>query len=590
MAKVKLEFTGKNSVSKVFGRVQKDLKEFGKAHHDVMASGQKMVAQLAGGFDGKLANSIRGVGGIMQGLFTGGIWGAVGALATQAIGFVVSKWNEAKEAAKKFAEICTNDVVNAIGATKQSFSGIATDIAMAKAEIEGLAAVANGGVASAAEAKVHQLHIETLQKITDEVSEAGKKVILAQEAMEAANINGAAKVEAANNALKAAQDKVNLAKEKVAAADTRIAELTKLQQNVLLDNNEVVTRRTQLLNNIANIEDLYASGMISSEEYESKIRNAKMKLAKYEEEHAPVVKQLTEVERSLTEAKAAQTAATAEQEAATRAVSMAEYAKGTAVTAAERANMDAAAALQAARVAQERDTAATEAKTAEEQKRLAAANLQSAVDSELENIKLKALELGVESNEAVRLYNMAIKDGYEVSTAYAIAQAELNRAVSERAESEKKATESSKTGEGKGGSKDLVKDIAEGSAKGVGGTTVNTSVNTGEVGDGVDKADKVLTLSSLQREVRDDQRKVRDHNDKINQSSAAMKAYMTGKMSPEVAQKFADKIKQQGLTATELNKMVDKSLKTQLLSKSDLREQFKRIKSLDDRLKKMGLK
>lgn len=54
--------------------------------------------------------------------------------------------------------------------------------------------------------------------------------------------------------------------------------------------------------------------------------------------------------------------------------------------------------------------------------------------------------------------------------------------------------------------------------------------------------------------MRDDQRKSRDHMDAINQSSAAMQAYLKGKMSPEVAAKFEEKMVKNGWTKQDFEK------------------------------------
>ena len=201
----------------------------------------------------------------------------------------------------------------------------------------------------------------------------------------------------------------------------------------------------------------------------------------------------------------------------------------------------------------------------------------------------------MEANAAVEAYNLAISEGYELTTAYNVAQARLNQAGEARAEAEETA---SKNGEGKGGKggggsidhKELVEAIAEGSAQGVGGTTVNTSVNAGEVGGGVDKSGEVITLGGLQREVRDDQREARNHADQIKQSSAAMRTYLEGRMSPDVANKFAEKIMQLGLTRDELDTMVKNAINSQLIGAHEMKQQFQNINDMKQKLEKMGLK
>ena len=252
--------------------------------------------------------------------------------------------------------------------------------------------------------------------------------------------------------------------------------------------------------------------------------------------------------------------------------------------------LDEAKAVQEAEIAKQAELAQ------KRQEEIDAKTREAAIQSEIEGIKLRALELGVEANAAVEAYNLAISEGYELTTAYNVAQARLNQAVEARAEAEETAAKDSEGKGGKGGSvgsidrQALVEAIAEGSAQGVGGTTVNTSVNAGEVGGGVDKSGEVITLGGLQREVRDDQREARNHADQIKQSSAAMRTYLEGRMSPDVANKFAEKIMQLGLTRDELDTMVKNAINSQLIGAHDMREQFQNIKDMKNKLEKMGLK
>lgn len=130
-------------------------------------------------------------------------------------------------------------------------------------------------------------------------------------------------------------------------------------------------------------------------------------------------------------------------------------------------------------------------------------------------------------------------------------------------EATKQQEEENKGGKGGKGGKNstTVNAIAEGVEKGLGNVSVNTSVNTGEVGEGVSKSNEVITLSKLQREVRDNQREERNNSDAIKQSSAAMQAYLKGQMSPEVAQAFANKMKQNGWTTKDFSDAYQNALK-----------------------------
>lgn len=69
------------------------------------------------------------------------------------------------------------------------FKNTTSELSAAKQEIKDFAAIAQGEVVNAANAQVHELHIQTLQKITDEMSDAARKVLDADEAIAVAKIN-----------------------------------------------------------------------------------------------------------------------------------------------------------------------------------------------------------------------------------------------------------------------------------------------------------------------------------------------------------------------------------------------------------------
>ena len=132
------------------------------------------------------------------------------AAATAALGFIITKFNEAKEAAAKFADICRTEIVDGMKSITSGFKDVSTDIANAKSEAKDMLAVLNGAIASEARTKVQELHIQTLQQITDGMSEAGKNAILANEAYQAAIIKNTAAIEQAEAANKQATDNVSL--------------------------------------------------------------------------------------------------------------------------------------------------------------------------------------------------------------------------------------------------------------------------------------------------------------------------------------------------------------------------------------------
>lgn len=594
--KINFEFSGTYSLAQHFNQMSKDFKKAGSETKDMGEAIKKMAGSVTQAFGVKMSGAISTSLSLFQEMAKGGIWGAMSVAVGATVSFIVDKWNEAKEAARKFAEICSTNVVNAISKANESFRGVSAEVAKAKADMQDLQNVLNGGVAMDAKNKIHELHMQTLQAVADETSASGKKIIQAQADLEEANIDYAAKMRIASDNVATAQQREELADKKLAAAKEALANVQGNYITLMNNNAAFFAKRNELQAKIAEVEQQYATNQIPLNESQARLKELRINLATLEEENSVILKLYNEATNGVKTARENVALAETESDAAVRGVTAANDALQIVTWQAAEKKQELTIKLDEAKAVQEAEIAKQAELAQKRQEEIDAKTRESAIQSEIEGIKLRALELGVEANAAVEAYNLAISEGYELTTAYNVAQARLNQAVEARAEAEETA---SKNGEGKGGKggsvgsvdrKALVEAIAEGSAQGVGGTTVNTSVNAGEVGGGVDKSGEVITLGGLQREVRDDQREARNHADQIKQSSAAMRTYMEGKMSPEVAQKFAEKIMQLGLTRDELDTMVKNAINSQLIGAHDMREQFQNIKDMKNKLEKMGLK
>ena len=593
--KINFEFSGTYSLAQHFNQMSKDFKKAGSETKDMGEAIKKMAGSVTQAFGVKMSGAISTSLSLFQEMAKGGIWGAMSVAVGATVSFIVDKWNEAKEAARKFAEICSTNVVNAISKANESFRGVSAEVAKAKADMQDLQNVFNGRVAMDAKNKIHELHMQTLQAVADETSASGKKIIQAQADLEAANIDYAAKMRIASDNVATAQQREELADKKLAAAKEALANVQGNYITLMNNNASFFAKRNELQAQIAEVEQQYATNQIPLNESQARLKELRINLATLEEENSVILKLYNEATNGVKTARENVALAESESDAAVRGVTAANDALQIVTWQAAEKKQELTIKLDEAKAAQEAEITKQAELAQKRQEEIDAKTRESAIQSEIEGIKLRALELGVEANAAVEAYNLAISEGYELTTAYNIAQARLNSAVEARAEAEETA---SKNGEGKGGKggggsidrKALVEAIAEGSAQGVGGTTVNTSVNAGEVGGGVDKSGEIITLGGLQREVRDDQREARNHADQIKQSSAAMRTYMEGKMSPEVAQKFAEKLSANGLTKNELDKMVSNALKTQLIGNHEMKQQFQNIKDMKNKLEKMGLK
>lgn len=263
-----------------------------------------------------------------QAFVTGGIVGGVISLALQglakAVSFVSEKMHEAAEASKKYADILRNEVLAAMGDSSAQFQKLSEDIGKANREIKDSLALLNGDVAREAQNKVHELHIATLQKITDDMSAEGRASLLAQEQLTAQQIKAAAALEQATNAVNSQKEIVeNTTKKREAAeqavvdAETRLAELRERSA-------EYLQKRQALDNAIENVEQQYKDGMINLAKYREQQKQGALKVAELEETYKEQIEKLKDATSKVEEAKRNAAAATDAEAAAARELETAE--------------------------------------------------------------------------------------------------------------------------------------------------------------------------------------------------------------------------------------------------------------------------
>lgn len=258
-----------------------------------------------------------------QAFVTGGIIGGAISLALQGLAFAVTKVTEkiqeAAEASKKYADILRNDVLAAMGESSAQFTKLSTDIDKANREIKDSLALLNGDVARDAQNKVHELHINTLQQITDDMSETGKASILANEALNQTVIKRDAALQQATNVIKAQMEIAeNAAKVKdaadaaVFAAETKLAELQERSA-------EYLAKRQALDDAIANAEQMYNDGIIDLAKYRQLQKEGALKAAELEETYKDQIGYLKDATAKLEAARLnAANAADAESKAETQ--------------------------------------------------------------------------------------------------------------------------------------------------------------------------------------------------------------------------------------------------------------------------------
>ena len=580
--RIELELGGKYSASQMFAQAQSDLKAFGRENKDALDAGKKAVGELAGVFDGKLSGAVKMSSTLISDLARGGMWGVMGSIATSAINAIAQKFAEAKQKAEEFRKLISQDMVDSV---KSAFAGTAAEfdkvsgaISAAQKESAEMLAVLNGDVARSAQMKVHELHIQTLQQMTNQLTASEKSVILAQEAYEKAHIVGAAAIEQAHSAEWAARGKIMDASDRRVAAENALAEALGEQKRV----NAVLADVNQQHSDLqSELNALLSLNLTQNKDWTERVQNARLALAEFEEQHKAELQTLAETEKAVATRQKAVDATLAEHEAATRELTAAQ--KKSALVSSQNA-----VANEEARTALRLATESLEKERQEAEKKAAADARAAEVAAVVDKIKCDAIEKDIEYAEWVDLATKALEEGYSAETAINLVRLRYKAALEETAKQQEAAAAGAAGKGGVGGT--AVEAIAEGVRKGMEGMSVNTNVNTAGVGDGVDQSDEVITLGGLQRDVRDEQRQARNHLDAVKQSSNAMKAYISGKMSPDVAAAFEKKMKANGWTSRDIQTATEKALKSQLLTHSQAVEQQKAILDIQKKLEKMGLK
>lgn len=156
-------------------------------------------------------------------------------------------FNNAKEAAKNFTEYVATSTVSSIDKLAQRFGDTKKQIDSTRKSAEDALKVLEGKKAEELQNKIYQIHTETLQKITDDMTEKGRAVVLAEEKIAVAEARAATwhetqmarrkllaqETEAAQARVTAAQAASAAAQERVNSLHEGLAEI--LQQKNLLE-------------------------------------------------------------------------------------------------------------------------------------------------------------------------------------------------------------------------------------------------------------------------------------------------------------------------------------------------------------------
>lgn len=633
MSKIQLELGGKYSAGEMFKRAQDDVKAFGRTNKDVIQAGTSTLKELEKGFGQDLSKSINTTKGIIQGLATGGLWGAIGAAAGAAIGFIVDKFKEAKENAKEFANSCGEFVINSLKQIGENFQRTKSDIEAAKAEIQDFAQIAQGSITASANAKLHQLHIETLQKITDTMSQTARKVVEADEALAAAKIKqeeqhwqSIARTEAQEKRIRSANDALAAAKERLEAVETEAVNLTK-------EENKAILKYAVMQTELEGIIRSYQEGLITEEQ--ATIRSAKKReeLTEFLEQHKGIIDGNKAAVEAATKATNDVANAKRALEHEERAMILVEQQNAEAERGAERAIIDATQAKKDAELADKKYAEKIAESTQKEAQReaekqsahskmlqaeLEAAEIAEAEAQERKQNSLSALrlcwQLKLDEARFLRIYNQELINGCEYEEALDNAKRLCMEQMKHEAEIIKKCKEA------KIEEKDFINRYNDLLSKGFDATEayarvqkelndqlkertnaekkatkeandsstddpnkpkkeLRVSLSTSNMNDIGDKVEEHLSFKDWQKKNREEQRKVRDAKNNMKIDQAKMTKALKGEMPEEEARQWMEYAKKK-YTPDQMKELGQLAMNKELLSKKEQQRQAKHIEQM----------
>lgn len=296
--------------SKYNGEGFKQANDAIKKNRSEITSSTKGLGELANAFkqiSPEAASAVTGVQKFANAFVSGGIVGGLISAAfmgiNAAVEFGIKKFNEAKEATEKYAQILKDKVLVAMGESEAKFKSMKTAIEEANAEIKDSLALLNGETAREATNQVHKLHVETLQQITDDMSEAAKASLTAQEALKAQQIRGEAALKVLTDTLEAEtkmRDNANKVREE---ASKRVVEAQKSVEEEERRCHKYLVARGNVLNALEAIERNYNDGMMDQVSYLKAKKKLTLGLDKIETEYKDDVERLNKVNKALETAK-----------------------------------------------------------------------------------------------------------------------------------------------------------------------------------------------------------------------------------------------------------------------------------------------
>ena len=376
--KIQLHLSGKYTASDAFTQANTDIKDYQKAHKDMVGAAKNGLSSLAGAFDGELSGSIKRTYSVLQQIANGGIWGVIQAGITETVR-IFKEWKEEAEALKKRmddmraghqrlleAQVAAAEAMKQgeLDALAEKAEGAVAAVDKLAASFRGLAAAEDASIGAAGQIKIAQINDEFSQRLAEACDEM--KPLVAAE----------------RNLAIAAQQQATAREQQTLAIEREKVALAEIEQKIALQKKA--------------IEAEAAAGQDTSESYKA--------LARLN----------TELSAQTLRLKNAQSAA-----------EISELQHKTAIT-------DATAAVERAKIAWDK---AVEANEKENEKVEDLAYLHAQQDK----ITRICMKNQVDWTSYIKLFSDSLEKGLTESEAYAELQKKLNDDLKKRSEAEEKA-------------------------------------------------------------------------------------------------------------------------------------------------------
>lgn len=563
--RIQLTLSSKADVSAIT-KAQTATKDFGRASKDAIGGVSTAVSQLTAKFNNEFTVAVGGGINILNELIKGGLWGVLGAVANQAIGFIIKKFKEAEDRAKAFADILRAEVVEGMAAVGTKVADLKAAISSADKDLDAFIKNSNGQISAQAKYEVARLHVEALQQVTDGMTESAKKVVEANEAYRAGMINADAAVASAAAEYKAISDRKYELEGQVAAATENLRLATEKQAEYAETYSKRLGEHSMLQYRASRtVEEMVAEGKSETAAIKEQMK-WKLELAKFEKENASLLDGRKKVDEGVKAASAALKDAQDRQTETSRRLSDAgdrlELAKVTRTG----SELELSAKLKQAQAAVDAERAASEQAAEAEFARIAAGLAE-------EHIIEVCTKARVDQQYYLELFNDAMEAGLTEEEAYVELQKELNEELEARTEAEKKATEEAKkVAEGKG-------------EKPASHASMTVSLDAGASSDIGDQVEKKGGFKNWQRQLRQQMREGRDEKNNMKIDQAKMTRALKGEMPAEEARQWMEYAKRR-YTPDQMKELGKLAMNKELLSKSEQQKQLKWIQQMATEISK----